>query len=269
MMNFIKKVMFKMTGNRFSQIILARIIIINRKLMGIGSGSFPETSGEAFVLNKVLENTASKNGPIIIFDVGANKGQFLNLILDSKFVENLKIHCFEPATESYGYLRDSFENIPFVTLENLGVDDHIHKGTLFFDKPDSIFASIYARDVSRLMVEFDFYEDVNFTTLDEYCLQHSIETINYLKIDVEGNELNVLKGASTLLSRGAIKALSFEFGSTQIDSRTFFKDIYEFLIKNNMGFLYRITPSGYLSHIPSYSEELEMFFTTNYLAVFK
>jgi hypothetical protein len=64
-----------------------------------------------------------------------------------------------------------------------------------------------------------------------------------------------------------IDMLSFEFGSCNLDSRTYFQDIFYFLKQYQMGDIFRITPSGYLSPIHEYQEVYERFWTTNFIAL--
>lgn len=237
--------------------------------MGIGSGAFPDSSGEKKAIKFVIENCQNTEFPIVIFDVGANKGQFLDEIIEVTNGENLEVYGFEPQKEAFRILVSASENFDFVKLINIGFDIKKGKSKIYYDKPGSIFASKYQRDVSRLDIKFSHSEIVEFNTIDEYCKSENISRIDYLKIDVEGNELNVLKGASQMLANRKIHFISFEFGSTQVDSRTFFKDIYQFLTAHNLVRLFRLTPGGYMVPIHAYNEELEVFFTTNYLAVMK
>jgi hypothetical protein len=60
--------------------------------------------------------------------------------------------------------------------------------------------------------------------------------------------------------------VAFEFGGSNIDSRSFFQDFYYFFKAQKFN-LSRITPSGYLYPIKSYSELLEQFRCTNFVAV--
>jgi Methyltransferase FkbM domain len=75
-------------------------------------------------------------------------------------------------------------------------------------------------------------------------------------VDVEGNELNVLKGASEMIRKGNIDFIQFEFGGTDIDSRTFFQDFY-YLLKDNYK-IYRIYRNG-LDPIRQYNQTQEIF----------
>ena len=269
MKKIILKFFYKLFANKKGQKNLEKFSSLVNKLMGIGSGAFPEKSGERSGLIYVKNNISvfSNDKSLNFFDIGANRGQFLELILEIFSEKNVRVYSFEPSREPYNFIACKYRDDPRITIENLGLDDQSNQAKLYYDEPGSLFASKYDRDVSRLNVEFDQYEIVNYVTLDEYCKKKGIDEIHFIKIDVEGNEFNVLQGATELLSRKAIKFLSFEFGSTQIDSRTFFKDIYSFLSSYGMKKLFRMTPGGYLLPIETYDEKLEMFFTSNYLAV--
>jgi hypothetical protein len=69
------------------------------------------------------------------------------------------------------------------------------------------------------------------------------------------------------LRAGTIRALSFEFGLNNIESRTFFRDFWDLLVP--FGFsIFRIAPGGNLIQIHEYREELEYFkIVSNYVAV--
>jgi hypothetical protein len=102
-------------------------------------------------------------------------------------------------------------------------------------------------------------------TLDSFAEEEDLAKIDFLKMDIEGHELSALGGASRLLERKVIRALSFEFGGCNIDSRTYFQDFWHLL--RDSGFqVFRILPRGRLLRIDHYSEHLEVFTTTNYLA---
>ena len=103
-------------------------------------------------------------------------------------------------------------------------------------------------------------------SLDNFCAQHDINFIDFLKLDVEGNELKVLQGAEKMVTGKKIKYIQFEFGGTDIDARIYFKDFYTLLSPNYK--LYRILKNGIRS-INKYKETEEIFTTTNFLAILK
>jgi hypothetical protein len=109
-------------------------------------------------------------------------------------------------------------------------------------------------------------EQVDVTTLDRFCAEHQISAIDYLKLDVEGHELSVLRGAHDLLAADAIHLIQFEFGGCAVDAHVWFRDLYQLL--NSHFRLYRLLRDG-LAFLPQYSELDEIFVTTNFLAVLR
>lgn len=71
--------------------------------------------------------------------------------------------------------------------------------------------------------------DIKVIRLDNFLEEHSIDSIDLLKIDTEGNELNALKGLGNWISQGKIKAIHFEFNEMNVISRSFFKDFWDIL----------------------------------------
>lgn len=64
------------------------------------------------------------------------------------------------------------------------------------------------------------------TTGDQYCSENNIDRIDLLKIDVEGAEHLVLEGFKTMLAKGAIKVIQFEYGYASGDVKFLIKDYY-------------------------------------------
>ena len=87
-----------------------------------------------------------------------------------------------------------------------------------------------------------------------------------MKIDVEGNEFKALLGAKEMLNKKSVGAIQIEFGGTNIDSRTYFRDFWNLLHDDYK--VYRILKNG-LYEIEKYDEHLEIFTCTNYLFILK
>ena len=120
---------------------------------------------------------------------------------------------------------------------------------------------IWKKAVEIGMELFDIADE-----LDNYCFENKLERIHLLKVDVEGHEMEVLRGGEVIFSSNAIEMVLFEFGGCNIDTRTFLQDFFYFFREQHMN-LYRITPSGYLYPLESYKEMQEQFITTNFLAM--
>ena len=100
-----------------------------------------------------------------------------------------------------------------------------------------------------------------------FCEGNKIEKISFLKIDVEGNELSVLKGAEKYISAGKVDYIQFEYGGTFIDAHILLKDVFEFF-KNKPYTISKMMSSG-LKTTPTYSREFENFQYANYVAILK
>ena len=98
-----------------------------------------------------------------------------------------------------------------------------------------------------------------------YTVIKKIDKINYLKIYTEGHDFFVLKGAEKMLNEQKINCVQFEYGSPNIYSRVFLKDIINYLKSKNY-FIFRIYPS-WIKPIDEYTNELENFILVNYISV--
>ncbi len=261
-MSIKRKILMRISSNSFSQKILEKIVQISEFYMGIGSSADVYSSGEKVVFD-VLSNSAP---PLCIFDVGSNKGQFLDLTLKNILTDDFTIHCFEPASTTFQVLLQNSRKDRRIKLNNIGLGKERYETSLYYDSLGSGLASLTKRKLDHYNIDFSKFERVKIDTIDNYCRENSIDRIHLLKIDVEGHELDVLDGASEMFERKAIDIVAFEFGGCNIDTRSFFQDFYYFFQNVNMK-IFRIAPSGYLCPINSYTELCEKFRTTNFLTI--
>jgi len=161
-------------------------------LHGMGYGECEiEVDGEREVL-KNLNKENKKNKRLIIFDVGANKGDYsLECV---KFVKNAEIYAFEPSKKAFEMLKKNLR-CSKVKSHNFGFGEKEKNVSLFYDNEGTALASIYNRKLDYRKIYFTKKEKIKIKTIDSFCKENSIDKIDLLKIDVEGNELNVLKGA--------------------------------------------------------------------------
>jgi FkbM family methyltransferase len=174
------------------------------------------------------------------------------------------MHCFEPSRITFNTLEKNLDGYSNIQLHNFGLGDSDEEITLYAEEELSGCASLYDRQ--HFGSGMRLKETVRLKSLDDFCAKNGIEHIHYLKLDVEGHELNVLKGAAQMLSSGAIDWIQFEFGGCNIDSRTYFRDFFDFLSLHYHIFL--LLRNG-LYPIKEYHETLEIFTTTNFIAISK
>jgi len=163
-----------------------------------------------------------------VLDVGANRGDY------SRFVRTLApdavIHAFEPNRRTFDLLRDAASE---ANVQPFHAACGARPGTLklanLADPTGSTFASLVpevALHASHATgIPLGSPEDVPVVTLDEHCREHGLDRIDLLKIDTEGFELEVLKGAAGLIADKRIGVVQLEFNYCNVYSRVFMRDI--------------------------------------------
>lgn len=137
-----------------------------------------------------------------VLDIGAHKGGYLYLILGLVGSKG-KIVAFEPQSLLFHYISRMKQMLHWdnVTIEHIALSDTETETTLFI--PTNNVSKKSAPGATILNYERDdigFTENVKTDSLDHYCETHHIAP-DFLKIDVEGNELNIFKGGMNTLKK--------------------------------------------------------------------
>jgi FkbM family methyltransferase len=240
--------------------------------MNYGGGGFIETSGEEWVLNGIVVPACKTTTAPIVFDVGANIGEYSLRV--RALLPDARIYAFEPSYPTYEILRQkiSVAGATFsISLHNIGLSNAEGEVDLYSYTFEGYEAPILSSIVLRLPTQEGNIEPcrkdrIEVQTIDAFCKANGITGIDLLKIDVEGHEIAVLQGAAHMIASGRIGMIQFEFGPANIYSRTYFYDFWSMLAGSYH--IYRIIPQGMVP-IESYGEQHEVFLTSNYLAVCK
>lgn len=171
-----------------------------------------------------------------VFDVGANVGELT--LLFSHFVFGGQVHAFEASGTTFRKLETICRtaNRRNITLNHLALAEE--KGSIrlnIYDDDYSSFNTQAARPLKSYGLDIKpvGVEEIAAETIDDYCEENKIETIDLLKIDVEGAELQVMKGARRMLESKRVKCLAFEFGQTTFDMGNSAEEIESFLSEMN------------------------------------
>jgi FkbM family methyltransferase len=147
-------------------------------------------------------------GTKVVLDLGANAGIYSLATIAVQ--PDVAVHAFEPTPEIAARLRATAELNHLVNL-------HVHQVAILGENGHAV--------LNRCRGELGDNEGMNFVTkdvgnsgaervktisLDQFCRDHSIDHIDLLKLDVQGQEYSALKGAELLIRAGRIGTIFME-----------------------------------------------------------
>jgi FkbM family methyltransferase len=172
-----------------------------------------------------------------VFDVGAHLGKYTKLF-SLLAGDNGRVYAFEPTERSFKKLASAVSqyNCTNVMIINKAVYSE-NRNIILNEFPEeySSWNSIGLPKMKNIQdptitVPIEISTNVEAVTLDSFCQQHNINKIDYLKLDVEGAELEALIGASGLLENKAVCFLQFEISKPMLDGlNSKAKFIFDFL----------------------------------------
>jgi FkbM family methyltransferase len=179
----------------------------------------------------------------VVFDVGANVGQSAKTY--RRLYPLAEIWSFEPFPDTYKTLCRSLKDPKFHPMA-LAISDRITKAEL------NIGAKSITNSLLRRQSDTGKTIEVDTDTIDHFCWQRGISNIDILKVDVEGAEERVFRGAREMFSRGAIRSVFVEVYFRPVyDRMPLFWDLDSHLKKFGFGLcgLYSLSSShdGFLS----------------------
>jgi len=166
-----------------------------------------------------------------IFDVGANIGQ--SAIEYASLFPNSRIYSFEPIAKSYSKLIVNTQKFDNVSCFKVAMSSKESDGIMVSHGAST---DNYLLDASPDLSETKRkrIEHVKMTTIDLFCEEHSIDHINFLKIDTEGHDLEVVIGSSGMIREGNIDFINTEVGMNLSNKKHVnFIDMISYMSQNN------------------------------------
>ncbi len=170
----------------------------------------------------------------LVMDVGAYHGTMTQLFL--KIFPNANIITVEPSIHSFNHIKSLFINNSRVNLQNCGIGRE--KSIITFKLFDNGELNSF-KNIDRDEAEAVDSIEVNVFTIDDvlHNSNNGKKPVDFLKIDVEGFEMEVLSGADKLFRDNEIGCILIEAGFCDDDERhTPFKSIAGFLEKQGFTF---------------------------------
>ena len=162
----------------------------------------PRVNGEFWLLRTVAHEIRT------YVDVGANRGDYCAAVLAE--CPSATGFAFDPGIAAYAALTERFSGERRVTVQRVAISDTSGKAR-FYEEPDVGLGSSLIRSIARSGA-IEIATDV--TTIDIVAHQAKWDRIDLLKIDAEGHDLPVMRGAGELLMSGAIGLIQFEYHRT-------------------------------------------------------
>ena len=195
----------------------------------------------------------SENNYLNIIDIGAHKGETIDLFLKNFKIE--KIFAFEPNIKLYDYLniKKGYDKQKIklfncgvgLNEENLDLNIMIDSSSSTF-KPINIDSDYYKKKnriitfLSNKKNLFENKQKISIVSLSKIFHENEINKIDILKIDTEGFEFNILKGINDADYK-KIKFIYFEHHyDLMIDKGYNFSDINNLLIAHNFKKIFKI-----------------------------
>jgi len=212
------------------------------------------TNGELAVLKRLRSADFR-----LAIDVGANVGHWLKAATENW--PRCAFHAFEVAPQTYLELVKHASSIGDgrVELHNLGLADQAGVETMYYFPAHPELTCDRPRHDGQPSELFE----ARLTTLDAFSRERGIDNVDFLKVDVEGAEHRVLKGAHELLAAERISCIQFEYGAFSIQTRFLLKDYFVLLAdRYHIGKIYP-------DHVAfdDYEWTAETFRFSNYLCV--
>ncbi|MGY2046811.1 FkbM family methyltransferase [Methylobacterium sp. JK268] len=180
-----------------------------------------DSNGELLLLERLRDLPVRT-----VLDVGANHGAYARACLER--FPTAMIHCFEPVPVTFAILEKALAGEPRAIINPRGLSDRETETVIRLNPLDDGRASMIVG------IAFDARErwtevPAAFLRGADYLESHGIDTVDLLKIDVEGAEHLVLQGFGDRLSGERIRVVQFEYGMPNIYSGHLLKDFWRVL----------------------------------------
>jgi len=211
-------------------------------------GSNSKQNGE----EKTWEFIQKKFSPNVVFDVGI---EAFSYIADNLLNDKIDVFLFEPNLKWHQQLISRYSGKKNIFLQDFGFGDKDNQIIKLYPSTGSTFFRDKTIPINRLSKE---NIDIKIRTIDDFCLEKNIKNIDFLKIDVEGYEQNVILGAKQSLDK--IDFIQLEFGDTWIDAGITLEKVLQ---NFDQRFFYAIEKDG-LNHL-TFSDAIKENKFTNFL----
>ena len=211
------------------------------------------------MLQKILGNETK-----VILEIGGHYGE--DTLRFHKFFPNTQIYSFEPDPRNIEIFKKTCQNIDNISLIEKAVCDKTDKILDFYmsykDEGEEILQDKYKyigienykklklnnsgssslKKSNRIDLINSDKINVNTIRLDDWIINNNIDIIDFIWIDVQGAEKEVIEGCEKVMNR--IKYIQLEYGETSYDGGLSKKQTYDMMINNNFELILDYNPNS-------------------------
>jgi FkbM family methyltransferase len=169
----------------------------------------------------------------VVFDIGANIGVFT--CFAANVVKKGKVFAFEPVSFVFDLLKKNTREYDNVECYKVGLGSEIDEKEILIRQWAPGDSTIQDSPIDRPHQSFDLKEKIEILTLDSFVKEKNLRKIDFIKIDVEGYEIEVLKGGiETIKKFRPILGISLHSPFFEKEIREIFdKEITKYEIKKS------------------------------------
>lgn len=231
-------------------------VVYNLGLRGLGvlNWQTEHLRGERDLLRSLLAKVSPGD---VVIDVGANEGNFSAMVLE--LARDAKVYAVEPHPKTFARLRQRLGQSATCLNVALASSPGIAKLFDYSGRDGSSHASLHKSVITDLHKSAVTDVEVAVETLGNLTRSNGINEIFLLKIDAEGAEREILRGAAQELESGAliIRYLHIEFNEMNVVSQSFIRD-FEAMLPNHTP--HRLLPGGRLLNLSEHPPVMKEIF---------
>ncbi|CAN5835251.1 FkbM family methyltransferase [soil metagenome] len=214
------------------------------------------TNGEARFAHEMLPTSK------VAFDVGAAFGNWSKIALEAN--PAIQLHCFEPTSRRFAALSKAVDGR--ATLNQLALGDTPGEQQIFYGASGGS-NSIYPQRYNQEIYAASDVETIKISTIDDYCTTHGIESVDFIKMDIEGYEPAALRGAERMLRAGRIKVIQFEYSYVFLDAGASLMGLMKYMAEVNPAYRFHKLMPEAAKPVTVYDHTLDNFKTQNWAII--
>lgn len=220
-----------------------------------------EINGETDLVRMLLRLDGAER-TLRVWDIGGNLGEYTRMVIAEAQSAGrpYSIDVFEPAPAAIAALQERFAGDVEIRIHPLALSNT--EGAMQFEVQGATAGTNTLEPTGR---EGSILIEVQVDTADHVAQRVDPGELDLIKIDAEGHDLQVIRGARGLLDRKAVRAIQFEYNFRWLYGKHLLKEAFE--IAAETGYKLGIVQPGLIMFFDDWQAENERFFEANYVLV--